>query len=408
MASKGMKNLFGGIFGGKPPKQAGADAPQPDKIPGEIRKRENAMRGKLENIKNGTLFDPQRRLSAEKEKELNITGVINYALSQLKYPLISEQNIINMDNNISYIIDALEDAIKNNYEMTAEWACTALVFAIKNLRIDIPDVDKHLATELMECRVQYSENLRLLVELCREHDHTVNTLAEQTRRRQEKRDKLDDGKADYQIRLNRGDLNAARAELQMYIHDPSKLSDEALALRDELANLHLLKSSILEIDTTINADQVLLNTRKAQIDSRRNALANPPHVHDPKLHDRINEANRRFREQLRRALDEADQGMKDYNVHISAMQDLANHSVHSTTVAMAIQMDQDMQMEAYRAQQIATNAAQITLRSEQNIEALEANVKAQEEEHQRILEQRQEVIRAQEKVVNTEVEYDYG
>ena len=70
MASKGMKNLLGGIFGGKPAKQEAAAAPKAEEIPGEIRKRENDMKAKLEIIKNETLIDPQRRLSAAKEKEL--------------------------------------------------------------------------------------------------------------------------------------------------------------------------------------------------------------------------------------------------------------------------------------------------------------------------------------------------
>ena len=398
MASKGMKNLFGGLFGGKP-KQEETIKKGPETATG-IRQREKKMIARLEAI---DLDDPQNQLSEQKLQELNVQGVINYALSELHYPLVIEHDIKNLDDNMDYIIRALEDAVKNGEEATAEWACTALVFAIKNLRTDVPGVDQDCADALMECRVEYSQNLRLLVELCRSQDALTANLADQRARRQEKRQELDAAKNRYQARRDSGALDLYLAELERNAHNPAALSDEALELRNELSNLHRLKASLIEVDTSINADQVSLNNRIAQIDSRRNALAKPPHVDDPKLQERINEANRLYRESLRRQLNEAEQGMRDYEVHIGAMTELANHSVHIMSVTQSLNMVKQMDLEKHQQLLAEQQAAEMRARAAENVATIEETIRLQREEQERILEQRRNVNIAYEPVVNTEV-----
>ena len=343
MASKGMKNLLGGLFGGKP-KQEETIKKGPETATG-IRQREKKMIARLEAI---DLDDPQNQLSEQKLQELNVQGVINYALSELHYPLVIEHDIKNLDDNMDYIIRALEDAVKNGEEATAEWACTALVFAIKNLRTDVPGVDQDCADALMECRVEYSQNLRLLVELCRSQDALTANLADQRIRRQEKRQELDAAKNRYQARRDSGALDLCLAELERNAHNPAALSDEALELRNELSNLHRLKASLIEVDTSINADQVSLNNRIAQIDSRRNALAKPPHVDDPKLQERINEANRLYREKLRRELGDAEEAIRAYATHTDALRDLAQHSAHLSDTARALEERKQMDLQRYK------------------------------------------------------------
>ena len=406
MASKGMKNLFGNIFGGKPAKEdPSKKGPESVSAP---RAREKAMIALLNSI---DLDDPQNKLSEKKLQELNIQGVINYARSELHYPLIIEHDIKNLDANIDYIIDALKNAIKEGEEMTAEWACTALVFAIKNLRTDIPGVDEDCADALMECRVQYSENLRLLVEVCREYDTAATNLADQRERRQKKRDELDAAKNRYQARRDSGALDIALGELETKVHAPATMSDEALALRDELSNLHLLKASLIEADTDINAKQLTLNNRKAEVESRRNALATPPHAVDPKLQDRINEANRIYREKLREELNNAEKAMRDYDVHISAMTELGNHSAHIMSVAKSLEMDKQMETEKYQQLLAEKQAAELRARAAENVAVMQEKIREQIQEHERILEQRQNTITADEPLINTEpvvsVEYDF-
>lgn len=403
MASKGMKNLFGNIFGGKPAKEdPSKKGPESVSAP---RAREKAMIALLDGI---DLADPQNKLSERKMQELNVQGVISYARSELRYPFITEHDTKNLDANMKKIIAELKEAVKEGHEMTAEWACTALVFAIKSLRVDIPEVDEDNSETLMKCRVQYSENLRLLVELCREHDVISANLADQRDRRQKKREELDLAKSSYQSRAESGALDVLLGELQTKLHAPATMSDEALALRDELNNLHLLKASILQLDTDINAKQLTLNNRKSQIDSSRNILATPPHAEDPKLQERINETNRLYRENLRNELNNAEKAMRDFDVHISAMTELANHSAFVVSVSKAMEVVKQMELERYQQLQAENEAAALRARAAENYAAVQEKVREQIEEHERIAEERRNSITIEEPLINVEpiVEYE--
>ena len=398
MASKGMKNLFGGLFGGKPKQDERSKNTPPNVTAPRAREKEMiALLDKLE------LDHPQNKLSREKMEELNIQGVINYARSELHFPFITEFDTKNLDANMKQIIAELKRAVEEGYEMTAEWACTALVCAIKSLRVDIPEADMNNGEALMECRVQYSENLRLLVEVCREYDFTANNLADQRDRRQEKRTALDNAKNRYQARRDSGALDIALGELETKVHAPATMSDEAMALRDELNNIHLLKASLIEVDTDINAKQLTLNNRKAEIESRRNALATPPHAVDPKLQDRINEANRIYREKLRDELNNAEKAMRDHDVHISAMTEIGNHSALIVSVTRAREIAKEMELEKYQQMLAEKQAAELQARAAENVAAIEQALREQHAEHERILEQRRNINITYEPVVNTEV-----
>ena len=394
MANKDMKSLFGMLFGKKPETK--------DPIPvAEARGRERAMIALLQSI---DLEDPRNRLSPEKLQELNIPGIIRYACSELRVPVTTDQDAQELDKNLDYIIRALENSIREGEEMTAEWACAALVFSIRNLRMDIAGLEGDYANDLMACRVEYARNLRQLVEQCREHDLLAANLAELECRRQQKREELDTAKNRYVARRDSGALDIYLAELEQNIHNPASMSDEAKALKKELSNLQMLKASLIEVDTAIDADQVSLNNRITQIESRRNALSSPPHTHDPKLQERINEANRLYREKLRRQLNDAEQALRDHDVHIGAMTELANHSVHVYTVSQALQIAKDIDLERYQHMLAEKQAEELRARAAANVEALKESIREQEREMERTVEYHQ--------VQNTEqetlVEFDFG
>ena len=343
MASKGMKNLFGGLFGGKPKQDERSKNTPPNVTAPRAREKEMiALLDKLE------LDHPQNKLSREKMEELNIQGVINYARSELHFPFITEFDTKNLDANMKQIIAELKRAVEEGYEMTAEWACTALVCAIKSLRVDIPEADMNNGEALMECRVQYSENLRLLVEVCREYDFTANNLADQRDRRQEKRTALDNAKLNYQTRRDSGALDIALGELETKVHAPATMSDDTRALREELSTLHRLKSTLIELDISIDTDLVKRNNLMAEIDSLRNALASAPQARDPKLQERINEANRLYREKLRRELNDAEEAIRSYATHTDTLRDLAKHSAHLSDSARALEERKQMDLQRYR------------------------------------------------------------
>ena len=317
MASKGMKNLFGGLFHKSKPDQNVSE------IVSDPPSREKEMIARLQAI---DLEHPRCGLSDDKLRELNLPGVIRYVCSELKFLLIPDRNIVDLDNHMRYIIDALSEAIQEGRERTVEWACAALICAVKNLRIDIL-VDQKYAGEAAECRVQYSENLKLLIEQYRVYDLLRVNLEEQRRRRDEKRQELDRRKNHYQTRLDSGALDPLIAELQQHAHNPAKMSDEAMALRDELSQLHLYGAYLIEIDAAINADQVALNNRAAEIENRCIALSDLPHVTDPKLQERLDQVNRLYREQLRRELNQAEEALRSYDIHNGIFEELVAYSV---------------------------------------------------------------------------------
>ena len=179
MAPQNFKNML------KMLKRETSPAAKPSQ---DLREKERELKTLLQRI---DLENPTNRLSAKKFKELNIEGVIRYAYSELKYPLIVEYDLTNLDNSMKYIISALEQSIKDGLDTTAEWACTALVFAIKSLRAKVDGIDANYADALWECRTNYAFNLELLVKSCIEYDRLSAELADQKARRKERREELD-------------------------------------------------------------------------------------------------------------------------------------------------------------------------------------------------------------------------
>ena len=336
MANKDMKSLFGMLFGKKPETK--------DPIPvAKARGRERAMIARLQSI---DLEDPQNRLSPEKLQELNIPGIIRYACSELRVPVTTDQDARELDKNLDYIIRALENSIREGEEMTAEWACAALVFSIRNLRMDIAGLEGDYANDLMACRVEYARNLCRLVEQCREHDHLAANLAEQERRRQQKREELDTAKNRYVARRDSGALDIYLAELEQKADHPDSLSDEAMALREELNELYQRKCSLVELNVDIEVARAKLNFCEERIGSCRNALSDLPCGSDPKLQERFQETNRLYREHLRRELSDTEQALQDYDVNSDTIRELAGFSVCRPRTPMQRDWEKDELMKA--------------------------------------------------------------
>ena len=251
-------------------------------------------------------------------------------------------------------------------------------------------IDEEFGDALMECRVEYSENLKLLVQSSIERDRTKRELDDQLVRRKAARKDMDTRKSSYQTRRDAGLLNALLAEMQQKANRPGDLSDDAVALRDELYAMHRLKASLIEMDATINAKQVSLNGHETEIQSRRNTLSSPPRVTDPKLQDKIEVANSRFRSRLRRQLNDAEDAIKAYGVHISAMSDLANHSVHIMTISQALEMDKEIQLEQLKQRQLERDAAALQAQAAVNANLIRESIKIPEPVEETVQEQEQE------------------
>lgn len=317
MANKGTKKLFAGLFGSKSKQEApikkGPEAAAASRL------REKKMIAGLESI---DLNNPQNRISQQKLRELNIQGAINYALSELRKPLILEYDTEKLDENLHYIIQALEDAVRNGGERTAEWACTALVFNIRDLRTEIPGVDQGQADALMERRLEYSHNLLLLVQLCMRLDRLTQDLKDMHLRRNSQQAELEQRRALLEGRTKSGELDTALGELQARQDDSAPLSAEALAAQQEQNAIRLLEQSIEKITQQIAAHQEEANNYQSYFNNIRNILSTSPHVTDPTLNSRIQAALKHERDYLRSLLDAAERSRNLLDVHVHALNDL--------------------------------------------------------------------------------------
>ena len=330
-------NLFENIFGHGDRK--------PVRVITDPRSRERELCAALQAI---DLDDPRRMLSNEKLRELNISGVIQYGCEDLRYPDVIDRNIAELDRDLEFIIISLGKAVREGWELTAEWAAKSLTFAIKNLKTDAEGLDEECARDMMKCQLEYSQNLKLLVELCMEHDNLSIGLERRMKNRQEKRQQLDAAKHRYMMRRDSGELNGLLEELSGHIHDPGGIRDEVRELREELSLLHRLKAAIIEIDIAMDTDKVTLNNREAQIGTRLNAMTEPPRARDPRLQERINEADRIYRERLRRELNEAEEMLRLYNRHVEGMSELADHGAQLALVSQAIEERERLQVRIGR------------------------------------------------------------
>lgn len=68
------------------------------------------------------------------------------------------------------------------------------------------------------------------------------------------------------------------------------------------------------------------------------------------MNNRASQSNNQYRDELQRTLDEAAKGREDYDKHNSGMHDLGNHSAHSSSIAWALAMAQELQTETTRSE----------------------------------------------------------
>lgn len=224
------------------------------------------------------LLNPVNRLSPEKIRELNIDGVIRYASQTLKYPESAAPYLDTLDKHITFLIQALEQSVKAGLEMTAEWSCTALVFAVRNLSIEAGGTEKEYEDKIWEARLQYLQNLELLVRCCIEHDRQSETVTEMTERLRRRHEELEQRKQHFLTRKQSGELDAAIAELQMHAHHPAMLSPDAMKLREDLGCIADLSKDVEEIDRILASRQNALEQISAEIQFLRNILSAPPTV----------------------------------------------------------------------------------------------------------------------------------
>ena len=350
MAGKSMKNLFGGLFG-----------PKPRPVPAVMEPTKQALLARL------------RAMDAPPEvfRELQIPELLRWAASRLE----ALPNVCwaarEPEEKLDGIIRVLDAALRERLPMTAEYACAALVCAIGNLYTEIPDPEQKYADALTECRTEYARKLRELATQCMEIDRLTRQLEKMTARRQEKRREMDALKADYTARRDSGALDNLLAELERNAHNPAALSDEALELRDTLSLIHTLADVRFCMDEINRCDQLIIDNRKTEVESLRNALSKPPLVHDPKLQERINGAHKLYRESLRKELGRMEEELRSDGICQDKLTELMGHSAYIIICGPDPGLEeQARELEKHQRLLAEKQAAEMRARAQDNLEEM--------------------------------------
>ena len=357
MASKGMKNLFGGLFGSKPRPVPAVKEPVDPK-----RQQKQALPARLRAMD----------VPPEVFRELQIPGLLRWAASRLE----ALPNVCwaarEPEEKLDGIIRVLDAALRERLPMTAEYACAALVCAIGNLYAEIPDPEQKYADELTECRSEYVRKLRELATQCMEVDRLDRELEKMTARRQEKRREMDALKADYTARRDSGALDNLLAELERNAHNPADLSDGALELHILLSSLHVCKSELIAIDADIQYSRLLLNNRKTEVESLRNSLSKSPHVDDPKLQERMNGAHKLYRESLRKELGRMEEELRSDGICQDKLTELMGCIINTYIILGPDPRlaERARELEKYQRLLAEMQAAEMRARAQDNLEEM--------------------------------------
>lgn len=228
MASKGMKNLFGGLKG---------IFAKPDPV-GKKEEQPSASGGRkmIELLETIDLNDPQNRLSGEKIRELDLSRVIRFAVERLEGSGDSE-----VESDLLWIIQTLAEAVKTGGEAAAEGAAAGLVLAVVNRGLTLGEDAQDHADEIRMCREDYSARLMRMIQFQRRMDDHLPRIRKLEPLQRDLREQLDRCKLHYQTRRESGELDHPLRELKQ---NPHRLTYKSLECqeRGDKAQVRLVNS----------------------------------------------------------------------------------------------------------------------------------------------------------------------
>ena len=292
---------------------------------------------------------PRNALPPEHAAARCIPAVLRYVDSELAYPPAPDHDLGILHRDLCFLVQALDCSIREGLETTAEYACAALTLAVQSLRTETDGIGSEDADILWECREAYSCSLVSLVETCVERDRLTADVSELLQRRQNDLDALDRYKRSFQAKRDSGELDALLPFLMAPAPAPSPahLAPAIKALQSELRRIQLLKTSLSEMDSAIEAKQHPLDGLNLALEHCRRRLSFPPLATDPRLRDRIDANHRRYRERLRHQLEETGAILRNHDVRIRVWDGLVSESIRILSVSDAIQLDHAMKSDAY-------------------------------------------------------------
>lgn len=293
------------------------------------RSRAAAMKAKLERI--------DFSVSKFKPGEIKeYQALANEAIRELNDPAVITMDTEALDKYIDYAIDAFMKAIQEGLEMTAQWSAAAIYQGLTNLRKEISGIDLENADALYQKRLEYAENLEILIKSSMQYDADYTQMLNQQVRYQEKLEEIQKKKEWYTAEKNTPEGSLAIAEIRQFASEPSRLSDKARLIQDELYKCHILEGSADEIRLDIHTKEKKLEMEMQEIESTRNRLAELPIAIDPMLHEKIDRATQSYRDNLRRTLNNLQEAQMAYERHLSALRTLAEHPTFTNSTATAI------------------------------------------------------------------------
>jgi hypothetical protein len=377
MATKGSKKLtdkLSGLFGHKETPQDQMRAQQVQQAHNKT--REHDMISLLNCI---NIADPNNKLPLKTIQERGYDRIIRLAINELKLPPIFDQDIEKLDNHFKYAIHALDLAIKEGYETTAEWASAALHTFVTTLRTEVPGMDAEFADALLESKLAYAENLKILINASREFDELTRDIARQRKRLAAKKTEFAEMRAAMDAKRQTEEGVRAESEITEYANNPGAMSDAAKQMRDELYAIHRLKGEIVQLETDIETKHVTKQSREADVENARNRLATPPTVSDPMQQERINKANDLYINNMLKKLNAAEEHTKAMDQFISKISSLREHGVFIQRAVAAKNELDAMDLEHYQKQQRDRDVAARMIAKQQEREI--QKLREQEMEH---------------------------
>ena len=193
--------------------------------------------------------------------------------------------------------------------------------------------------------------------------------------------------------------------------DPTSLTKDEKAYVDNKERIDLLTDLTKESLTILESLDTQLITTVKQIETTRMQLLEEPDVDDPKLVAKVKEANRIFREQITRQMDNAYMAMMAHEEHIASMEALLNHPAIKHRYAKIQETVDRLETEELNKSLAELEARRETIRKAQNAMMVQQQVlEVQRQTEAEVLvefeEPETEIEEEQEQEFEPEVEYD--
>lgn len=317
-----IKSIFADLFSKK-------DSKDDKTILAETRVREQELMSKLEAMLTSLQYSTGIKLPEEKIKEYRIPNRIARMRQLLEIPLISNVDTTALYNHILGFADALDMALKKGYDRMAYWASMALHKTVETLWIETPALyirDPEMEMALYANKLNYAHSFSNIIALAKKHDSLEEQRKTEEPDHVRRTEELQARRNAYlaMSRTEAGQKLVASAESKM--SDPTSLTREEKAYIDNKERIERLTGLTKASLSVMEALDTQLITVVKDMETTRMQLLQEPDVDDPKLNIKVKEANRLFREQITRRLDEAYESMRAHDEHVEGMDALRGHA----------------------------------------------------------------------------------